>query len=439
MVLPVNLWGTDTTGRAFHQLAYTLDISTGGARLAGVQVSLKAGDTVAVRYKQRKARFRVVWTGNDQVGIQYIAGERFIWVELPDEEFIDEAPVKAAPATLSGAEPPGPSSGSSQPRIEVPRHEMPVVQGAGPEMQSEPAVERSQTDELAVTLQKCLASLRSLDALVNAAVMDLPVAREFHAAAGHIRNTAWAVQQWLELQPEGSDNGSIIESVNSERVRFATQLCRELAEGQQAVLAGVSHENQQALVMAVQLLAQEFGVGNPASPLDRGRVQGTADRDPVSLLAGLNQEIRSASVPVEGTLELIAERALSFTDADGAAIALRSDNQMVCCASAGIAPLVGVSFSLTGDLAGEAMTTGRSILWRGAEDDGRVDTDLCRSVALKSSAITPIVAGDAVVGVLQVFAGRSNAFDESTLSLLERVAEFVASLEPSPRLEPAPR
>jgi hypothetical protein len=43
------------------------------------------------------------------------------------------------------------------------------------------------------------------------------------------------------------------------------------------------------------------------------------------------------------------------------------------------------------------------------------------------------------VGLLQVFAGRPNAFDEASASLLQHVAEFVASLEPDLRLQPEPR
>ena len=66
MVLPVSVWGTDSDGKHFHQLAYTLDISTGGARLAGLAAKLQKGDTIGVKYKQRKAPFRVVWTANNQ-------------------------------------------------------------------------------------------------------------------------------------------------------------------------------------------------------------------------------------------------------------------------------------------------------------------------------------------------------------------------------------
>jgi len=104
-----------------------------------------------------------------------------------------------------------------------------------------------------------------------------------------------------------------------------------------------------------------------------------------------------------------------------------------------MAPLAGIRFSAAGGLAGEAIAARKSLIWRDAEKDERVDASLCRSLDLRSSAIAPIVAGDAVLGVLQVFSGRPNAFDEAAVSLLQHLTEFVASLAPSLVLEPAPR
>ena len=435
MVLPVSVWGTDSSGKAFHQLAYTLDISTGGAKLAGVIVPLKRDEIIAVRYKQRKARFRVVWSAKSEVGIQYVEGEHFIWIELPEEEFTDQEPVREAAVPPAAAGPPPALADSSPEGSEAPPPAAPAQQDAGLVADSGPVSEASPTDELAATLETCLASLRTLDGLVNAAGVVAHVAQEFHAAAGHLRNTAWAVQQWIELQPGSTDHSAMLESVNSERLRFAAQLCREIAQDQQHLVAGVSPENRAALVAAVQFLAQKFGVPLELQSSPAERTTEPARRDPVALLAGLNQEIRSTALSAEETLDLMAERARSFTAADGAAIALRDQDDMVCCASAGIAPLAGIRFAVSGGLAGEAIATRQPLIWGNAQKDERVDSALCRRLDLKSSAIAPILAGDSVMGVLQVFSGRPNAFDETAVSLLQQLAEFVASLEPGLRLE----
>ena len=418
MVLPVSIWGTDASGKAFDQLAYTVDISAGGAKLAGILAELKPGETIAVRYKQRKARFHVVWSANHEAGIQYVEGERFIWIELPEEEFVDNAPVpETAPARAPAAPAPAPAA-----------------QDAAPAVDAAPVVASSGDEQLANTLEACLAFMRSLDGLVNSAGMPAQVAQQFHAAAGHLRNTAWAVQQWIELQPQSQEAGAIAESVNSERVRFGTQLCRELAEHEQRPMAGVSLESREALRAAVQHLAQGLGINLELQSSATGQDAEPVRRDPVVLLAALNQEVRS-TVSAEQTLDLLVDRARSFTDADGAAIALRDEEDMVCCASSGMAPLAGIRFSAVGGLAGEAIATRKPLRWQDQQKDERVDAGLCRTLNLRASAITPIVSGDAVLGVLQVFSARPHAFPEATLPLLQNLAEFVASLGPGLLLE----
>jgi hypothetical protein len=56
MVLPVKVSIGDGAG-----LAYTMDITSHGARLGGVQVTFEAGQTVSLTRNGRKANFRVVW------------------------------------------------------------------------------------------------------------------------------------------------------------------------------------------------------------------------------------------------------------------------------------------------------------------------------------------------------------------------------------------
>jgi len=435
MVLPVSIWGSDAGGKAFHQLAYTVDISTGGAKLAGIQAELKPGEIIAVRYKQRKARFHVVWSANHEAGIQYVEGEHFIWIELPEEEFVDREPVRESrPAE---AVPPAPASSAPSPATS--EASPAAAQDAAASVEARRVAPPARNDELASTLEACLASLRSLDELVNTAGMTAQIAQQFHAATGHLRNTAWAVQQWIELQAESRETGAIAESVNSERVRFGVQLCRELAEDEQRLMTGVSRENREALRAAVQQIAQRLGVVLEPRSSPAGENLEAVRRDPVALLAGLNQEMRSAALSAEGTLDLLADRARSFTDADGAAIALRDQEDMVCCASSGMAPLPGIRFSASGGLAGDAIAARKCLCWRDSEKDNRVDAALCRSLNLRSSAVTPIISGDGVLGVLQVFSAQPNAFDEATLPLLQHLAEFVASMGPSLLLESEPR
>jgi hypothetical protein len=61
-VLPVRVSGIDAAGKAFQELAHTLDITPFSARLGGVHHQLKPLDRLIVYYRKRKAEFEVVWT-----------------------------------------------------------------------------------------------------------------------------------------------------------------------------------------------------------------------------------------------------------------------------------------------------------------------------------------------------------------------------------------
>jgi hypothetical protein len=88
--LKVIVKGTDPGGHSFTQSAYTVDLSQDGARLDGIGFLTAPGQTIEVRRRLRKARFRVVWVGqvgtteSDQVGVVGLESEKDIWrVELP--------------------------------------------------------------------------------------------------------------------------------------------------------------------------------------------------------------------------------------------------------------------------------------------------------------------------------------------------------------------
>jgi len=61
-ILPVRVRGTDDAGNTFQELAYTLEITRFGARLAGMRHQLKPQDVVTVQYRERRIEFQVVWT-----------------------------------------------------------------------------------------------------------------------------------------------------------------------------------------------------------------------------------------------------------------------------------------------------------------------------------------------------------------------------------------
>ncbi|OLE13349.1 MAG: hypothetical protein AUG89_05310 [Acidobacteria bacterium 13_1_20CM_4_56_7] len=79
MVLPVKISGGEGGG-----LAYTMDITSIGARLGGVRATLETGQTVSLTRNGRKASFKVVWVHQVNpkemhVGIEALQGVDNFW------------------------------------------------------------------------------------------------------------------------------------------------------------------------------------------------------------------------------------------------------------------------------------------------------------------------------------------------------------------------
>ncbi len=84
-VLPVRIFGLDSAGKPFTDIAHTLDISLQGARIGGLKHQLAIGDIVGVQRGMEKARFRVCWVGapatrcDGQAGLLCVQPEKCIW------------------------------------------------------------------------------------------------------------------------------------------------------------------------------------------------------------------------------------------------------------------------------------------------------------------------------------------------------------------------
>ncbi len=83
--LPVTISGVDDNGFRFKQTAQTRDVSRHGARLSGIPMVVEPASLLEIEYRRRKARFRVVWTGNPdatpvrEAGVVCIDGSACLW------------------------------------------------------------------------------------------------------------------------------------------------------------------------------------------------------------------------------------------------------------------------------------------------------------------------------------------------------------------------
>src|SRR6476646_6928484 len=131
---------------------------------------------------------------------------------------------------------------------------------------------------------------------------------------------------------------------------------------------------------------------------------------------------------LDAALQLLADRAQYITGASGAAIALRRDGRddMLCRASSGTnAPELGALLSTEFGLSGESVRTRQVLRCDDAERDGRVNHEVCRQLGIASVVVMPVVHDDEVLGVFELFSGKTNAFGERDLSAVQRLGHMV--------------
>jgi hypothetical protein len=135
-----------------------------------------------------------------------------------------------------------------------------------------------------------------------------------------------------------------------------------------------------------------------------------------------------AGADLDAALQLLADRAQYITGASGAAIALRRGGHadMLCRASAGTnAPELGALLSADHGLSGECVRTAQALRCDDAENDPRVNHEVCRELGIASVVVMPIVSDGTVLGVFELFSGKAQAFGERDLSTLVRLSLLV--------------
>ena len=135
---------------------------------------------------------------------------------------------------------------------------------------------------------------------------------------------------------------------------------------------------------------------------------------------------------LDEVLQLVAERALTLTGADGVAIALAEENAIVCRASAGtIAPESGARLDPESGFSGACLRTGGIVRCDDSETDRRVNLQVCRRLGTRSIVAVPITSSRGVIGLLEAFSAEAYGFNDSDVRSLNLLAELIlAALKP---------
>ena len=141
----------------------------------------------------------------------------------------------------------------------------------------------------------------------------------------------------------------------------------------------------------------------------------------------------SAELALEIVLNEIVEKACLSTGATGAAIVMRRDGEMVCRASSGsTAPDLGSQLDEESGLSGECIQTRKTQRCDDAPDDPRVDREASLRLGVRSVMVMPLLRGDELVGVFELFSSQPNAFGEAAEHTLQALGtRTLSSLERS--------
>jgi L-methionine (R)-S-oxide reductase len=134
----------------------------------------------------------------------------------------------------------------------------------------------------------------------------------------------------------------------------------------------------------------------------------------------------SADLALDLMLNKIVDQARLATAASGAAIALSREGEMVCRASVGeSAPGLGVRLNTRSGVSGACVQRKELQRCDDAENDPRVDAAACRDAEIRSILAIPILDQQELLGVLEVFASRTKAFDDTDVYAVQALSRRI--------------
>jgi len=125
-------------------------------------------------------------------------------------------------------------------------------------------------------------------------------------------------------------------------------------------------------------------------------------------------------------LQRIVERALNSTEATGVGLAMLRGHEMVWVATAGsLAPPRGARLQMGSTFSGRCFHLRRLLRCDDTQSDSRIDQENCRVLGIRSMVAVPIEENGVVVGLLEAFSPRANAFSDIADLDLEFLARSV--------------
>jgi N-acetylmuramoyl-L-alanine amidase/putative methionine-R-sulfoxide reductase with GAF domain len=129
---------------------------------------------------------------------------------------------------------------------------------------------------------------------------------------------------------------------------------------------------------------------------------------------------------LDEVLQLVAERAVAITGADGLAIALAENEEIVLRAAAGtVRPDIGARIDRDSAFSGASFRSAQIVICDDTETDPRVNLQACRRMGARAMVAVPLCGRRRVIGLLEAFSTWPFAFNDSDVRNLSLLAELV--------------
>jgi GAF domain len=139
-------------------------------------------------------------------------------------------------------------------------------------------------------------------------------------------------------------------------------------------------------------------------------------------------EIQPAELDLEPAISAITERAQHLTGATGAAIALRTGDDIICRARTGrTAPDLGIHLQTDAGISAEAVRSGEVMLCHDAERNPQVDLASCRRLGVRSILVSPLRHYRRTLGIFEVLSSSPGAFDERDVATMQLLSSMMVA------------
>jgi len=136
--------------------------------------------------------------------------------------------------------------------------------------------------------------------------------------------------------------------------------------------------------------------------------------------------------PIDEVLQLVVERAIGITGADGLAIALAENDELVLRIAAGsILPDTSARIDRDSVFSGACFHTAGTVYCENTATDARANFEICQHLGAQSIVAVPLRGRNRVIGVMEAFSTKAFGFADSDIRSLNLLAELIQrSLKP---------